>query len=238
MDPANASAGGRLWDCLYQAAEIIGSVDRLGLIRADAAFGTGAELQELLELGLTFLIKGFSDKTARKLAARVEPTQWQPLDLFTRVCEMGPQKVTNCAHPVRVVLVELLTRRYDRRFYSHLYTNRSPQEADAEAIFHCYNERRSIESLIKSAKYGLSIKHLRTRSYVPIENFLLLAAMTFNLLSWFRHYFLAQIDLDHLGLCEMTHKLMDIPAQYRLQNNQLELKFPERHPLTPALCRL
>lgn len=238
LDPANASAGGRLWDCLYQAADVVGSVERLGLIRADAAFGTGPDIQELLELGLTFVVKGFSDKTAQKFAARLEPQQWQPLDLFTRVSEMGLQKISNCRHPVRVVLVELITQRYDRRFYSHLYTSQSAQEADAETIFHSYNQRQCIEALIKSAKYGLSIRHLHTRSYEPIEGFLLLAALTFNLLSWFRHYFLAQVDLQDLGLCELTHKLMDIPARLSWHDQQLELHFPEHHPLTAALCRL
>jgi len=95
-----------------------------------------------------------------------------------------------------------------------------------------------MEALIKSAKYGLSIKHLRTRRYDSIDNFLQVAAITFNLLAWFRHYLLAQVDLQDLGLCELTHKLMDIPAQCSFQDNQLELKFPTGHPLTLALSQL
>ncbi len=101
---------------------MLGSLDRIGLIRADAACGTGPNIQELLELGLTFLIKGFSDKTAANFAATVAPTRWESLDLFRRVCDLGPQAIANC-YPVRVVLVELMTERYDRPIYSHLYTN-------------------------------------------------------------------------------------------------------------------
>ena len=238
LDPANVGAAGRLWDCLYQAAEVIGSLDRLGVIRADAAFGTGAQIQELIELGLTFIVKGHCNKTALNFAADVQASQWESIDLFTRVCELGFQRIFKCRHPVRVVLVELITHRHDRRSYSHLYTSLSPQQADAENIFNRYNGRQCIEALIKSAKYGLSIKHLRTRSYEPIENFLNLAAITFNLLSWFRHYFLAQVDLQNLGLCDLTHKLMDIPAKCRIHDNQLELGFPVQHPLTPSLSRL
>lgn len=238
FDPANIAANGRFWDCLYQAAEVLGSFDRLGLILADAACGSGPDVQELIELGPSFIVKGISDKTANMFAGRVDPTQWEPVDLFTRVCELGLQRITKCQHPVRVVLVELMTQRRDRFFYSHLYTDLSPQQADAEAVFHRYNQRQSIEALIKSAKYGLSIKHLRTRRYDSIDNFLHVAAITFNLLAWFRHYLLAQVDLQDLGLCELTHKLMDIPAKCCFQDNQLELKFPTGHPLTPALSRL
>jgi Transposase DDE domain len=238
FDPANVAANGRFWDCLYQAAEVLGSLDRVGLILADAACGSGPDVQELLELGPAFIVKGISDKTAIKFAAQVQPAQWEPLDLFTRVCELGPRHITKCVHPVRVVLVELLTKRRDRPFYSHLYTNLSSHQADAETVFHRYNQRQCIEALIKTAKYGLSIKHLRTRSYEPIENFLHVAAITFNLLAWFRHYLLAQVDLQDLGLCELTQTLMDIPAKCSFRDDQLELRFPARHPLTPALSRL
>jgi hypothetical protein len=238
LDPANASPAGRLWDCLYGAADVIGTLDRVGLVRADAAFGSGPDVQELVELGLPFVVKGISDKTAQKFARQVEPTHWHSLDLFTRVAELGAQRITNCRHPVRVVLVELLTRRADKRSYSHLYTSLSCEEADAEALFHVYNHRQCIEALFKSAKEGLSLHRLRTRRYVPIENFLLLSAITFNLLAWFRHYFLAHVDLDRLGIRELTHTLMDIPAQARLSQTQLDLRFPANHPLTPALCRL
>ena len=94
LDPANISAAGRLWDCLYQAADILGSLDRLSLIRGDASFASGPHIQELLELGPSFIVQGIGNKTALNFAGRVEPDQWQPLDLFTRVWELG----TNVFH--------------------------------------------------------------------------------------------------------------------------------------------
>ena len=238
LDPANVAPAGRLWDCLYQAAEVLGSFDRVGLIRADAACGTGPNIEELLELGLTFLIKGFSDKTAANFVAMVPPTQWESLDLFRRVCDLGPQTIANCRYPVRVVLVELMTERYDRPVYSHLYTNLSVQAADAATLYVRYNKRQCIEALLKSTKAGLSIDHLRTRRYHPIASFLQIAALTFNLLSWFRHYVLAQVGLNDLGICDLTHKLMDIPAKCARERNQLHLRFPDRHPLATALALL
>lgn len=237
LDPANSAPAGRLWDCLYQAAEVVGSLDRIGLIRADAAFGSGPTVEELIELELPFILKGVNNQTALKFSRQVDPADWQRLDLFTRVCDLGPQRISQCHYPVRVVLIELVTRRFDRFSYSHLSTTLSSEQADAPTLFHSYNERQRIESLFKEAKEGLSITHLRTRRFVPIESFLILAAITFNLLVWFRHLFLAHLDLQHLGLCEITQKLMDIPAQVSWQSDQLRLDFPAHHPLTPALAR-
>ena len=238
LDPANISAAGRLGDCLYQAADVLGSLDRLSLIRGDAAFGSGPQIQERLELGPNCIVQGFGNKTAIHFAARVEPDQWQPLDLFTRVCELGTQRISHCHHPVRVVLAELMTHRQDRRSYSHLYTNLLPSQADAEEIFTRYNHRQGIEALIKTAKHGLPIAHLRTRGFASIPNFLQVAAITFNLLSWFRHYLLAQVQLQDLGLCDLIEKLMDIPAKCAFADGQLQLSFPAQHPLTPSLSQV
>jgi hypothetical protein len=57
-----------------------------------------------------------------------------------------------------------------------------------------------------------------------------------SLLSWFRHYLLAPLELQDLGLCEITQKLMDIPAKCSYHENQLILSFPANHPFTPALA--
>lgn len=236
LDPANLSPAARFWDCIYQAAEVLGSLERIGVILADAACGSGPDIAHLLELNLSFIIKGFAPKTARRFAAQVAPTGWESIDLFTRVSDIGPQRISQCPDPVRIILVELMTQRLDRRYYSHLYTTLPPQQADASQVFHGYNQRQSIEALVKSAKYGLSLTHLRTRSYRPIENFLQVVALTFNLLSWFRHYLLAPLQLQDLGLYEITQKLMDIPAKCTYQDHQMILSFPANHPFTPALA--
>jgi len=238
FDPANVQPAGRLWDCLYQAADVLGSLERLGVVRADAAFGTGADVQELLELGVRFIVKGMVNQTAINFAARVSPTRWESLDLFRQVYDLGPQRIANCRHPVRVILVKLMTRRFDRPAYSHLYTNLGPEQADAAQLVMRYDDRQCIEALFKSAKYGLAIDHLRTKRYRSIEGFLHVAAITFNLLSWFRFYLLAQAGLGDLGMRELAQTLMDIPAKCSRAGNQVLLSFPARHPLAPALARL
>jgi len=238
LDPANSSAGARFWDCIYQTADILGSFDRLGLIRSDAANGSGPDIEGLIELGLDFLIKGYSTKTAQALAAELKPCDWQPVDLFTRVADLGLRPISSCRHPVRVILVELMTHRRDKSIYSHIYTSLSPQQADAEAVFESYNGRETIEAMIKAGKNGLHIKHLRTRRYVGIQAFLYIAAITFNLIALFRGTVLKGTELQDLGLFEITNKLMDIPAKCNFVGNQLELKFPANHPYANGLIQL
>jgi hypothetical protein len=59
----------------------------------------------------------------------------------------------------------------------------------------------------------------------------------FNLLAWFKHHILKGTELEHLGLNDLTSKLMQIPAQFQYKNNQIELAFPSQHPLIKQLVR-
>jgi len=45
-----------------QAAEVLGSLDRPGLILGDAACGSGPDICALLDLNLSFIIKGFAPR--------------------------------------------------------------------------------------------------------------------------------------------------------------------------------
>lgn len=234
LDPGNFYPGARFWDAIYQAAEILGSLERLGIIRADGAQGSGPNLEGLIELDREFVIKGYSPQTARIFARDIRFEQWEPVDLFTRVADLGLRKITNCRPLVHVVLVETLNPRRWEMDYFNLFTHlKSPMSAPE--IFDFYNARQNIEALIKGEKYGLHITPMKTRSFAGNYAFLYFVAITFNLLSWFKHDVLKGTGLEHLGLYDLTSKLMQIPAQFQVNNNQLELAFPNQHPMIKQL---
>jgi hypothetical protein len=229
LDPGNTYHDTRFWDAIYQVAEILGELDRIGVVRADSASGTGANVEELLEHHLSFLIKGKDSRTAEKFAKKLTYENWIPLDLFIRIADMHEQKIPSCRYPIRVIVVETTSPK-GRKKYSHLYTD---LEKEPEELFHQYNQRQNIESIIKEDKYGLYITHLRTRAYLGILSFLYFAMITYNLLSLFRYHVLRGTDLEKLSTIELSNKLMDIPAKIQAKNKQLLLAFPENH----RLCR-
>ena len=116
--------------------------------------------------------------------------------------------------------------------YTALYTD---QEDELEDLFHRYDRRQSIESIIREDKYGLYITHLRTRQYLGLLGFLYLAMITYNLLSLFRYTVLRGTGLEGISISGMTNKLMDIPAKMFVEAKQLLLGFPERHDLCKKL---
>lgn len=229
LDPGNTHHDTRFWDAIYQVAAIVGDVDRIGVVRADSASGTGANIEALIDHKLSFLLKGHNTRTAEKFAKKLSSENWFPVDLFVRIADMHEQTISQCRYPVRVIVVETTTPKLQKK-YSHLCTD---LENDPDELFYHYNKRQNIESIIKEDKYGLHITNLRTRGYLGILSFLYFAMITYNLLSLFRYYVLSDTELQEMSTTELTNKLMDIPAKIKIHNNQLTLAFPQNH----HLCR-
>jgi hypothetical protein len=229
LDPASVPPGERFWDILYSIAEIVGSFDRIGLIRADAIHGTKDNMRMLLEREASFLLKGKDSRTARNLAAEIPPHQWETMDILHEVAEARPLSVSAHHAPVRTVLVK--TKKPDGPKYSHLYTTISKLQKEPIEIAHQYNERQIIEAEIKGERNGPKLNHLRTRSFWGIYSYLIHLALAMNLVLIFRHTVLKGTALHESGLKELTTRFMNIPAKIVNRNGKLLLGFPQRHPL-------
>jgi hypothetical protein len=71
--PGNHSAPSDFIDLVYGAAEALGSFTRLGIICADAAYGTAPNLDFLIEQGLLFVIKGRNPKSFTDMIPVIPP---------------------------------------------------------------------------------------------------------------------------------------------------------------------
>lgn len=227
LEPGNAYADHRFWDAIYQVANIVGGIERIGVIRADSASGTGPNIEALIDHHLSFLIKGKNCQTAKNFAKKLSHNDWIPIDFFVRIADLEKQKIPNCPYRVRTLVVETISPQ-GRKKYSHLYTD---ADKEPEELFHHYNQRQSIESIIKEDKYGLYISHFRTRKFTGILSFLYFAVICYNLLSLFKYYVLNGTGLESMSVIEITNKLMDIPAKLKVVNQQISLAFPEKHKL-------
>lgn len=229
LDPGNTHHGARFWDCIYQVAELLGSLDRVGIVRADAINGTRANIKELQEAEISFIIKGNDSRTAQNIARSLYYKDWQTIDFLHRIADLPERNIPNCPKPVRTILIEDRDNKEYEPKYCHLYTSISPQEMDAVEARDYYNKRQTIEAMIKSDKNGLNISNLRTRKYFGIQAFLYLASITHNLIELFRYYVLSDTGLANLGLTELVEKLMDIPAKIYFNDKRLQLSFPLGH---------
>jgi len=57
----------RLSDTIYEVAEVLGSLERIGTVRADAIYGIGPDIALLIGHNLSFFVKGNSSSTAKRI---------------------------------------------------------------------------------------------------------------------------------------------------------------------------
>jgi hypothetical protein len=237
LDPGNVSPGSRFFDILYSAAESLGSLDRIGLIRADRAQGTGENVQELIELGMEFLIKAINGKTALKYIESIGygNISWTEVTDIVKVADIGMQAVPSCCHKTRVILIETITFNKKKKEYVKKYTNlyvRIKREMNDAEIFNLYGERQIIESVFDTSKNGLAIDVLKCRKFAGLSSSIILTFISYNLLCLFRKDVLSGLGLENLGIKEIIKRLMNIPAKVKREGNILKLGFPDNHPYT------
>jgi len=232
LDPGNMSLNTRLWDTIYEVAEVLGSLERIGIIRADAIYGTGPDITGLIEQNLSFLIKGKDPRTAKRILKRLNPSydDWKPVDETTWAFDAKYVTITNCPYPVRTVLIKAIDAK-GKLEYRHIYTSFSPREMDEVEITLFNRKRIDIEAIIRDDKYGLHIDNLRTKNFWGISSYLFIACATHNLISLFRKRVLLGTGIEDLGIQTIVKKLTDIPAKFEKEQGKMRVFFPAGHEL-------
>ena len=232
LDPGNIPLNLRLWDTIYEVAEVLGSLQRIGIIRADAIYGVGSDIARLIEEKLSFLIKGRNPRTARKILRQFNPSydDWRRVDETTWAFDVKYTAIKDCPYPVRVVVTKAINAKGNLD-YRHIYTSFSPEEMDEVEVALSRRKRIDIEAIIRDDKYGLHIDNLRTKNFWGIWAYLFLAAATHNLISLFRERVLKGTGIEDLGIQTIVKKLTDIPAKFEKEQGQMRLLFPVGHEL-------
>jgi len=243
LDPGNAHATWRVADALDALERVLGPLGRLpGLVlRVDCQYATGDDLALLRRRRVRFVGRAFRDATAAAWARELGPdARWVELSPVKWVCELGwgPAAATRPDVVCRRVLVRSTGARH-RAGYTALLTDIPADELDAAALEAFYEARQTIEGWFSEATAALQLKGLWSRAVGGLEAFLLLAALTANLLNWWtRRQLLPGSGLPHLGLRQLVARVVALPARVlRAPDGRLLLLLPPDHPYARRLVR-
>jgi hypothetical protein len=243
LEGGNAHATWRLADVLAALERVLGRPEALpGLVlRFDCQYATGDDLALLLGRRIRFVGRAFSEATAAAWAREVGPeARWVELSPVKWVCELGggPAAATRPDVRCRRVLVRSTGARH-RAGYTALLTTIPATELDAAALEAFYEARQTIEGWFSEATAALPLKGLWSRSFCGLEAFLLLAALTSNLLNWWaRRQLLPGSGLPPLGLRQLLARVVALPARVlRAPDGRLLLLLPPQHPYARRLVR-
>lgn len=185
---------------------------RLIVLRGDSGLGAGDTITMLLERGYLFVVKGRDARTARKLAAQIEPRDWQRVDPHLRAAEAQSTRVTGCPFDVRLVVCERTGDR-GRLSYYVLVTNLPFNTYGTLALVEFYNARQTIEAFNKVIGNILFLDHLRTGSITANEAVAQLAMLAHDFLSWSTHRFFTGTPYDGLAIREWVQKGLHVIAR-------------------------
>lgn len=226
--PGNLRPEQLMFELIYEAAEMLGSMDKIGLITLDAGFGTVVNISELQANSLQYLTKGRDPRTFHKIAKGLAKHEWSYAGPHCSVYELGEQRVT----PKSKTFARTILFRYNNEKgevnYGHFYTS-LPASLGADQVALRYNQREEIESVNKIIKNTLHAKQLRTRAALSIEAFLKINLITLNLLYAFRRLILSPAGMGDLGIRDVVCRLMPIPAKFSQTKGGIRLGMPAKH---------
>ena len=214
FDPGNIRPTCPFVEVMYALAETVGSFEEV-FIRADRELGSGPNVTFLVDHRCGFLLKGYDNRTARKFARTLRSQlqrRWVTVESdkesLVQIADAGMQKIPNCPYLIHVYLERKRKKdgklRYD---YAYYVTSLSSVQICEESVHSFYNERVTIESVIKEDKSQLLLKNLRTKEYLGIQAFLFHGFMAHNLMKWFARDVLNDTELEGVRIPTMVRTL-------------------------------
>lgn len=241
LDPGNAHASRRLADVLDTLEQTLGSPRYLrGLVlRFDAQDATADDLAQLIARGVRFVGRNYSSTTATVWARGLgAAAPWMELTPIKWVCDLGEGPVAASRPDVRCRrLLVRSTGAGQHAGYTAIVTNIPAEELSAPDLEPFYEGRQTIEGWLSEATDALQLKGLWSRSFCGVEAFLLHAALTSNLLNWWeRRELLPGSGVPHLGLRQLTRRVVTLPARVVCSaEGRLLLLLPAAHPYARRL---
>ncbi len=112
---------------------------------------------------------------------------------------------------------------------SFYVTNISDKELDKLSCYRFYNNRATVENRIKEQKLGFNLDKLPVHSKEGNEVYILLVALTYNILNWFKR-FLFPRKFRSKCIKWIRLYLLNLPALIERKKNQYFIKFSKFYP--------
>jgi Transposase DDE domain group 1 len=236
LRPGDAHTASGTLDLLTACFAKIPAGVRLTIVRADKGF-YDHKLVEWLEARRTrfVIVARLTPPIKRKLPhlRYVSPSRG------VEVAEFRYQP-TRWPHPYRYVVIrrpqpdeptaQLTLFKLGRYHYQVLVTNLPLQPLN---LWRFYNDRASVELLIRQLKGDYALGSIPTRHFFANETYFHLLLLAYNLVNWFKRLCLPP-ELQAATLQTLRQRILLIPAQLRRTDNRPHLFLPASGPREAA----
>lgn len=119
-------------------------------------------------------------------------------------------------------LEQLRLFQFGRYHYQVLVTNLPLEPLN---LWRFYNDRATVELIIRQLKGDYALGHIPTRHYLANETYFHLLLLAYNLMNWFQRLCLPP-EFQSATLQTLRHKILLMPAQLRRTHNRPSLALP------------
>lgn len=113
--------------------------------------------------------------------------------------------------------------------YSFYVTNTSEKELDKLSCCRFYSNRATVENRIKEQKLGFNLDKLPVHNKRGNEVYILLAALAYNILNWFKRFLLPK-EFKSRCVKWVRMYLLNLPDIVQRKKKQYFINFPKFHP--------
>jgi hypothetical protein len=155
-------------------------------MRTDAAFASGENLTELIELGYDVETKSGNPAVVAALRNWVTPeTIWTPIGKNAEMVAWTGYRSNTCPYPLMVGLERFHTPQGESHAVLVRYQDEAPTSGlDLPQWFHDYNGRQTVEAGNKEEKTTFKVQHLMSHSPAGIEIQAVLTVFAANFVRW------------------------------------------------------
>jgi hypothetical protein len=128
------------------------------------------------------------------------------------------------------------TARVRVRKVDYFLTSLAPHQLPLEAVLETYHDRSTIERYFYDEAYGLGARQVRTHHVAGQAVFQLMVATTNNVLRWMKHRVFKKTAIERMGIAQLVHVGMQIPARIKRLGGRILVEFPARNHLVASLA--
>ena len=225
---------------------ILPSNYNVAFVRLDKGFFGENTFEYLEEKGKRYVAAAKNTNPLRKIALSIPDNEWEEVEKGTLYLTEIEYAYGTWKKKRRIIIKKSLSPNpnYDDKEkdifgnpvelpfiveLSFYVTNISEKDVDKLSCYRFYNNRATVENRIKEQKLGFNLDKLPVHSKEGNEVYILLVALTYNILNWFKR-FLFPREFRSKCIKWIRLYLLNLPALIKRKKNQYFIKFSTFYP--------
>jgi len=246
LDGGKSHSKERFKEFFEKTLSLLPSNYKIVFVRLDKGYFGEDTFQYLEEKGIRYVAASKNTQPLRKKAALLSDKEWEEIEKNSLYFTEIDYSYKTWKSERRMIIKKSLSPNpnYDEKEkdifgnpveppytveYRFYVTNISKSELNKLSCYRFYNNRATVENRIKEQKLGFNLDKLAVHNKEGNEVYILLVALTYNILNWFKRFLLPE-EFRSRCIKWIRMYLLNLPAIIQRKKKQYFIKFSKFYP--------